>query len=118
MRDDYRPGVPAFVRCGRKPLGQGPGLEPQRIWHPTLGHEWLVCAVLEADEDAAPPLKCRWRCRVNGPLPGQPNHRGQFEMEIWAYASHRRPGWWIAPARPQAVPGNSGSETPRDAELR
>jgi hypothetical protein len=94
------PGVPAFVKFGRVPLGQGDSTEPVRVRHAALPLAWHVTRVLDGwEQQPQPPLPGKaaviswWQLEVSGPLPGQPGERGRFMMEVSRYAD--RPGWWI-----------------------
>lgn len=103
--------------------------QPVRVHHLALGLNWTVREVLGAwthrgwpeQTYRKPVVERRLRLRVFGPLPGQPQHNGEFVMIATAYGD--RHSWWIRPEIPgQQQPSRSGRQeryrTPRGGALR
>jgi hypothetical protein len=81
----------------------GADARPMLIRHTRLALIWEVTAVLEdwmtrqyRDVAGTPEETRRFRCRVRGPLPGQPSEKGDFVLVVRRYGD--RAGWWITPA--------------------
>jgi hypothetical protein len=77
--------------------------QPVELYHVAQGLRWTVREVLDAWTHPGwpgktykkPVVEKRYRLRVFGPLPGQPDQCGEFVMIATSYGNRDR--WWIRP---------------------